>query len=108
VLTHHDNNNDNDDNVKNVCVPTQHFNGNDDYTANKALQTQLAPTLHCSIWKGNKYYTTCGCIRSLRYPACNAHTPYCHLWTASSTILFHNFSKKARFSKQVTEHKMCI
>ena len=34
-------------------------------------------------WKGNKYYIVwvCGC--RLRYPACNEHAPYCHLWLFS-------------------------
>jgi len=30
-------------------------------------------------WKSNKYYLFWVCVCSLRYPACNAHTPYCHL-----------------------------
>jgi len=33
-------------------------------------------------WKSNKYYIFWACICSLRYPACNAHVPYCHLWPA--------------------------
>ena len=28
------------------------------------------------------------CICSLRYPACNAHAPYCHLWPASLYNIF--------------------
>ena len=31
-------------------------------------------------WKNNKYYIFPVCVCSLRYPACNAHAPYCHLW----------------------------
>jgi len=27
-----------------------------------------------------KYYIFWVCVCSLRYPACNAHVPYCHLW----------------------------
>jgi hypothetical protein len=30
-------------------------------------------------WKSDKYYTFLVCVCSLRYPACNAHAPYCHL-----------------------------
>ena len=30
--------------------------------------------------KCNENYTTCVCICSPRYPACNGHTPCCHLW----------------------------
>jgi hypothetical protein len=31
-------------------------------------------------WKSNKYYIFWVRICSLRYPACNAHAPYYHLW----------------------------
>jgi len=36
----------------------------------------------------SKYYIFWACACSLRYPACNAHAPYCHLWPAP---LYHNF-----------------
>ena len=39
-------------------------------------------------WKTNKYYTFWVSVCSLRYPACNAHAPYCHL---SSAPLYHIF-----------------
>jgi len=51
VLTQHHNDEDDDDNVKKVSVSADStINGNDDYNANKAKQTQLSPTLHCSIY----------------------------------------------------------
>jgi hypothetical protein len=31
-------------------------------------------------WTSNKYYRLLVCICSLRYAACSAHAPYCHLW----------------------------
>ena len=31
-------------------------------------------------WKSNKYYILWVCVCSLRYRACIAHAPYCHLW----------------------------
>ena len=31
-------------------------------------------------WKSNTYYILWVRVCSLRYPACNAHAPYCHLW----------------------------
>jgi hypothetical protein len=31
-------------------------------------------------WKSSKYYIFRVCVCSLKYPACNAHAPYCHLW----------------------------
>ena len=43
--------------------------------------------------KSNEYHTTCVCICSLRYPACNAHAPYFHLaYTALQN--FATFSHK--------------
>jgi len=30
------------------------------------------------------------CICSLRYPACRAHAPYCHLWPAPLYIFKHS------------------
>jgi len=45
---------------------------------------------HCSSGKArSSTYCVCVCVCSLRYPACNAHAPYCHLWPADSTIFFH-------------------
>jgi len=31
-------------------------------------------------WKSGTYYIFWECICSIRYPVCNAHAPYCHLW----------------------------
>ena len=44
---------------------------------------------------------------SLRYPACNAHVPYCHLWPAWLYNIFPHYLITAQFSK-VIEHKMCF
>jgi len=30
--------------------------------------------------ENQKYYIFRACVCSLRYPVCNAHAPYCHLW----------------------------
>ena len=49
------------------------------------------------------------CICSLRYTACNAHAPYCHLWPGPLYNIFSHYFTKARFSKKkVTEHKVCL
>jgi hypothetical protein len=32
-----------------------------------------------TYWRSNKCYIFCVFVCSLRYPACNAHAPYCHL-----------------------------
>jgi hypothetical protein len=39
--------------------------------------TYLQPLL---LWKSNIYYILWVCVCSLRYPACKANAPYCHLW----------------------------
>ena len=52
-------------------------------------------------WNSNMYYTTWVCICSLGFPACNAHSPYCHLFgLPRSAIFFHFISQTARFSKK--------
>jgi len=39
-------------------------------------------------WKTSKYYIFSVCVCRLSYPACNAHAPYCHLWSAPSHNIF--------------------
>ena len=47
------------------------------------------------------YYIFWVCVCSLRYAACKAHAPYCHLWPARLyKIFFYMISRKARFSKK--------
>jgi len=43
------------------------------------------------LWKNNEYYTLRVCFCSLRYPACNAHAPYCPHWPASLYNIFPRF-----------------
>jgi len=55
------------------------------------------------------------CVCSLRYPACKAHAPYCHLW---SLRLYHIFPRylindnflwgKGAGGGEVTGHKLCV
>ena len=42
-------------------------------------------------WESNEYYTTCVCICSLRYPACNAQAPYYHLWPGPLYSIFPHY-----------------
>jgi len=53
-------------------------------------------------WKSIKYHIFLRvCTGSLRYPACNAHVPYCHLWPVKLSSFFftilphkhHDFQK---------------
>jgi len=50
------------------------------------------------------------CVCRLRFPACNAHAPYCHLWSSRLYNVFQNYIINGRFSKRkkVIEHKMCF
>ena len=49
------------------------------------------------------------CICSFRYPAFNAHAPFCHLLPASLCSFFYNTSQTTRFSKKKKwQHKMCF
>jgi hypothetical protein len=47
-------------------------------------------------WKSNEQL----CICSLKYPACNAHAPYCHLWSTMLYNIFPHYLIKTRFSKK--------
>ena len=65
------------------------------------------------LWKAVSITQTlcvCVCVCSVRYPAYNAHAPYCHLWPVA---LFYNTSplyimKGTIFEKKGIEHKMCV
>jgi hypothetical protein len=53
--------------------------------------------------KSNKYYIFWVSVCSLRYPARNAHAPYCHVSPFST--LCH---KRHDFREKVIQHKMCV
>ena len=38
-----------------------------------------------------QYYIFWLCACSLRYPACNAHAPYCHLWPVRAYYIFTHY-----------------
>jgi hypothetical protein len=61
-------------------------------------------------WKSNKCYIFWVCICIPRYPNCNMHVPYCHLWPVRLIQKFSTLSQKtARFSKKkATENKTCF
>jgi hypothetical protein len=56
-------------------------------------------TQHCDAveqpllqwWKSNNYYILRVWFSSLRYPACNARAPYCHLWPAPLYNIFPHY-----------------
>jgi hypothetical protein len=43
------------------------------------------------LWKSSKCYILWVCVFSLRYPACNAHAPYCHLWPTRLYKIFPHY-----------------
>ena len=62
-------------------------------------------------WNSIKYYIFWVCVCRFRYPTCNAHAPFCHLWPAPLYNTFPTLSHK-RYDfwekKIVTEHKMRV
>ena len=48
------------------------------------------------------------CIYSLRYPACNAHAPYCHLWPARLYNIFPLYLINSTIFEKFIEHKMYV
>ena len=71
----------------------------------RADRTQI---FHCI--KLVNYFILWVCFRSLSYPACNTHAPYCHLWLVRLYNIFPhliNRTKKKK-RKRVNENKMCF
>ena len=63
---------------------------------NKAGNAHI--TVHCRTfeqpllqWESNEYYISSVCVCSLRCPACNALTPYCHMWPARLYNIFPQY-----------------
>jgi hypothetical protein len=59
-------------------------------------------------WKSNKYYIFSVCFCSLRYPACNADAPYCHVTCVAVSYFSLLSHERHFFSKKVNEYKMCV
>jgi len=60
-----------------------------------------------SLKSRNKYCIVWVCVFSLRYPACNAHAPYCHSYPARLYDIFsHYLINGTIFEKKIIEHKM--
>ena len=76
-------------------------------THNVTLGAFVQPLLQ---WKGNKYYKIWVCICGLRYPACNVHMPYCHLWPARFYTIYPHYLKNGMIfeKKKVIEYKTCV
>jgi hypothetical protein len=61
----------------------------------QAMQVQrnieVPPCNHCCCGKAISITYSWVCVWSLRYPACNAHSPYCHLWPAPPYSIFPHY-----------------
>ena len=65
----------------------------------------LEPFLPC---KSSEYYIFWVFVRSLRYPACNAHAPYCHLWLAALYFIILHYLKKGTILKKKVFIIKCV
>jgi len=45
---------------------------------------------------------------SLWYAACNAHAPYCHMWTARLNNTFPYYLINGTILENVVDHKACV
>jgi len=89
-------------------------------TVRKTLKKRHAMyTLQCNIAACSPNHCRSGkaisityseCVCSLRYPACNAHAPYCHLWPVRLYNIFPPYPKICTifFGKKVLDNKMCV
>ena len=55
-----------------------------------------------------KYYLFWVCSCNVRYPARNAHAPYCHPWSAPLHNIFPHYLIKARFSGENLLNTKCV
>ena len=74
-------------------------------TYNVTLGAYLQPLFQ---WKNNKYYMLWVCVCSLRYPACNAHSPYCHLWPAPLYRIFPHYPLKGTIFEGRVLNTKCV
>jgi len=65
---------------------------------------------HVAEWilhKGHRCVRRKTIVLCLRYPACNVHAPYYHLWPALLYCIFRLYLINGTISeKKVTKHKM--
>ena len=86
-------------------VTVQNNKHNKQYTYNVTMRHIHATTVAV---ENNKYYIFQKCDCNLRYPACQAHVPYCHLWPDRLYSIFTHLINGKIFEKGVTEYQMCI
>jgi hypothetical protein len=70
------------------CLKTNHTDNVHKYNVTNEA---LSYTYRCSGKSVSITYISRVCICSLRYPVCNAHAPYCHLWSATLYNIFLHY-----------------
>jgi len=71
------------------------------------LTTLIDTSLHLPTLQ---YYILWVCVGSLRYPACNAHAPYCHVWPAPLYSIFPRYHINGTIfkKKKIIAHRICV
>ena len=70
--------------------------------------TEALSCNHCYGGKAMNITQTV-CVCSLRYPACNAHAPFCRLCPVLLYNIFQRYLIKCTiFEKKIIAHKMCV
>jgi hypothetical protein len=60
-------------------------------------------------WRSSKYYTYWVCVCSPRYPPCNEHAMYCHLWHVWLYNIFPHYPIKGTiFGKSYETQNVCF
>jgi hypothetical protein len=101
--------------TRDLCIcsqklwPRDHRGGLKTYNVKYNSTLRLVRAKIVAVEKPSVLHKLTVCICSLRYPAHNAHAPYCHLWHVPLYSIFPHYLKKRNdFQEKVIEHKMCI
>ena len=60
------------------------------------------------LWTSNEYYIFWVCVCSLRYLACNAHAPYCHLWPVLLYDIFPHYLINGKIFQKTLLNTKCV
>jgi hypothetical protein len=74
-------------------------------TYNVTLRRVLATIV---VVENNNYYFFCVCVCRLRYPACNEHAPYSHLWPAALYNIFPRYIINVTISYKKLLNLKCV
>ena len=101
--------------VVNITVKSEFVRRISRLKAIRRQATYVYPDIEPLSWnhycrtKTNNYNIFRVFVCSLRYPECNAHAPYCHLWPVWLYNIFpHYLTNGTIVWKTITEHEMCV